>query len=120
LYRTTAGEEDNFNPTVDGVLSWRSITSCASDSDTGLDNWQQRLHEISSRRCARIDCAVRWVGTEIREPPNSHGVNDLKEFLKKYEEEVLEHHMILAPDISPKERPGRWWGVHKETIEDWY
>jgi hypothetical protein len=40
LYRTTTGEEDYVNPIVDGVLNWRSITSCALDSNTVLDNWQ--------------------------------------------------------------------------------
>jgi hypothetical protein len=39
LYRTTVREEDYVNPTADGVLSWRSITSCASDLDIGLENW---------------------------------------------------------------------------------
>ena len=63
LYRSTAWEEDYVNPTTDGVLSWRSITSCASDSNTGLHNWQKRLHEVSTRRCAIIDFIVRWVGT---------------------------------------------------------
>jgi hypothetical protein len=58
LYRTTAREEDYVNPTIDGVISWHSIISCATDSDTGLENWQQRLHEVSTRRCVRIDCAV--------------------------------------------------------------
>jgi hypothetical protein len=120
LYRTTTREEDYVNPTADGVLSWRSITSCASDSDTGLENWQQRLHEVSTRRCARIDHTVRWVGTEIREPPSFHGLNDLEEFLTKYEEEVLENQRLLALDIALKETPARWWGAHKETIQDWY
>jgi hypothetical protein len=32
LYRTTTREEYYVNPTADGVLNWRSITSCASDS----------------------------------------------------------------------------------------
>ena len=32
LYRTTTREEDYVNPTTDGVLSWRTITSCAYDS----------------------------------------------------------------------------------------
>jgi hypothetical protein len=41
LYITTAREENYVNPTADGVLRWRSITSCASDSDIGLENWQQ-------------------------------------------------------------------------------
>jgi hypothetical protein len=46
-------------PTADGVLSWKSITSYALDSDIGLENWKQRLHEVSTRRCARIDRTVR-------------------------------------------------------------
>jgi hypothetical protein len=50
LYKTTAREEDYVNPTSDGVLSCRIITFCASNSDIGLDNWQERLHEFSTRR----------------------------------------------------------------------
>jgi hypothetical protein len=62
LYRTTVRYEDYVNPTADGVLSWQSITSCVTNSDIGLENWQQRLHEVSTRRCTRIDYVVRWVG----------------------------------------------------------
>jgi hypothetical protein len=112
--------KDYINPTADGVLSWRSITSCASDSDTGLENWKQCLHEVSTRRCTRIDRAVRWVGTEIREPPSFHGINDLEEFLTKYEEEVSDNQRLLALDITLKATPARWWGAHKETVKDWY
>jgi hypothetical protein len=63
LYRTTVCDEDYVNPTTDGVLSWWRITSCATDSDTELENYQQRLHEVSMRRCVRIDHTIRWVGT---------------------------------------------------------
>jgi hypothetical protein len=63
LYITIMREEYYVNSTVDGVLNWRSITSCAFDLDTGLENWKQRLHEVSTRRCTRIDNVVRWVGT---------------------------------------------------------
>jgi hypothetical protein len=59
LYRTTARTEDYVNPTKDGLLSWRSITSCASESNIGSEDWQQILHEVSTRRCAKIECAVR-------------------------------------------------------------
>jgi len=38
LERTTMREEDYVNPTLDGVLSWRTITSCASDLDTCMEN----------------------------------------------------------------------------------
>lgn len=63
LYKTTMREEDYINPTIDGMLSSRSISSCASESDIGLEKWQQRLHELSTRRCARMTHTLRWVGT---------------------------------------------------------
>ena len=44
IYKLTARNQDYINPTADGNLSWRSISSCASDSEEGLDNWQNRLH----------------------------------------------------------------------------
>jgi hypothetical protein len=63
---------------------------------------------------------VRWVGIEIREPLNFHGVNDLEELLTCYEDEVLENQRLLALDIALKATPSIWWGAHKETIKDWY
>jgi hypothetical protein len=120
LYRTTTQDEVYINPAADGILSRWSITSCVSDSNMGLENWQQRLHEVSTRICTRIDRAVRWVGMQIREPHRFHGMNDLEELLTRYEDEVLENQRLLALDISLKATPKRWWGAHKETIKDWY
>jgi hypothetical protein len=51
LYRTIVPDEDYVNPIADGLLSWWSITSCVTDSYTGLENWKQRLHEVSMRIC---------------------------------------------------------------------
>jgi hypothetical protein len=45
--------------------------------------------QFSTRRCARINRVVRWVGIEIREHIGFNGVNELGEFIKKYEGEVL-------------------------------
>jgi hypothetical protein len=79
LYRTTMHKGDYINPNADDMLSWRSISSWASISDTGLENLQQRLHELSSRRCVRMMCAMRWIGTiEVREPPTFYGSNYLE------------------------------------------
>ena len=86
----------------------------------GLDNWKQRLHEVSTRRCTRIDHTVRWVGIEIKEPPSFHGLNDLETFLTQYEDEVLENQRFLALDLTLKATPTIWWGANKETIIDWY
>lgn len=54
IYNLTSRKEDYVNPTTDGNLSWRSVISCASDPDEGLENWQNRLHEVSMRRCAHL------------------------------------------------------------------
>jgi hypothetical protein len=32
----------------------------------------------------------------------------------------LENQRLLALDISLKETHSRWWGAHKEMIQDWY
>jgi hypothetical protein len=37
LYNMTSHIDDYINPTVDGALSWRSINSCASNSEEGLE-----------------------------------------------------------------------------------
>jgi hypothetical protein len=37
LYRTTTRDEDYVNPTADGILSWQSITSWETNSDTSLE-----------------------------------------------------------------------------------
>jgi hypothetical protein len=111
---------DYINPTANRVLNSWSITSCTTDSDTRLENWQQRLYEVSTRRCARIDHAVRWIGTKIREPPSFHRLNDLETFLTQYEDEVLENQRLLALDLALKATPARWCVPHKETITDWY
>jgi hypothetical protein len=52
LYNLSVWMEDFVDPTTDGTLSCRSINSCASYSKANLENWQQRMHEVSTRRCA--------------------------------------------------------------------
>jgi hypothetical protein len=120
LYRTTTCEEDYVNPTIDEVLNWCNITSCATYSDTGLENWQQRLHEVSMRRCERIECAIRGIGIEIKEPPSFHTLNDLETLLTQYQDELLENQRLLALDLALKATTTRWWGAHKEIITNWY
>jgi hypothetical protein len=46
LYNMIVLMDDYVNPTVDGVLSWRSISSCASNSEDGIEHWQHRTHEV--------------------------------------------------------------------------
>jgi hypothetical protein len=68
--------DDYVNPNVDGALSWRSISSCASDSEEGLEHWQQRMHEVSTRWCAHITRSLHWIGTELCDPPKYDGLTE--------------------------------------------
>ena len=54
IYKLTARDEDWINPTVDGVLCWEKDSECFSDSDGEIENWQNRLHDVSALRCLRI------------------------------------------------------------------
>jgi hypothetical protein len=45
--------------------------------------------------CKNDAHALKWVGTEVREPPTFYGQNDLEEFLRKFELEVLENQRLL-------------------------
>jgi hypothetical protein len=102
------------------MISWRRNNSYASDSDTGLENWKQRLLGICTRRCERMMHALRWVGTKVREPPSFYGQNDLEGFLTNFELEVLEIQRLLVLYISLKETHAHWLGTHKEKIHYWY
>ena len=46
--------KDYIHPTVDGKLGWCSASSASSDSDVALENWQNRLHEVSFKKSGLI------------------------------------------------------------------
>jgi hypothetical protein len=54
FYNMTMWMDYYVNPTTNGVLSWRSIGSCALDSEEGMEHWKQRIHEVSTRGCTCI------------------------------------------------------------------
>jgi hypothetical protein len=54
IYKLTSRQQDYINPTTDGNLSQRSDNACSSDSEEALENWQNQMYEVSTRRCARL------------------------------------------------------------------
>ena len=88
IYNVTSLQSDYINPTADGNLSWRSTSSCTSDSGEALENWKNRLHEVSIRGCTRINRYVRWVETQSRELPTYEGLPNLVTFLREFEEMI--------------------------------
>ena len=46
IYNITAKEEDYVDPTAEGIMDWQYDNPCMTDSDDGLENWQNRLYEL--------------------------------------------------------------------------
>ena len=84
----TMKEQDCVNPTAKGDLSWERDSSCTLDSGQELENWQNALHEVSTRRCARITKSVHCMTFEVCNLPSYDGLGDVNTFLDDYEEQV--------------------------------
>ena len=76
--------------TIDGELVWRSASSASSDSVDALENWKNRLHEVSFRKCGLITQSLRRVATETIELPIYEGMSRLSEFFQEFEEIFFE------------------------------
>ena len=76
---------DYLNKKVDAKLSWKSVISCISNSSEAVENWQNQMHEVSMRRCARITRSVRKVGAEASELPTYEFFPNLESFLEEFE-----------------------------------
>jgi hypothetical protein len=63
---------------------------------------------------------LRWVGTQVRECSNFYVLNDLEEFSMKFEVDFMVNQRLPALYISLKSTPTRWWGTHKENINNWF
>jgi hypothetical protein len=67
-----------------------------------------------------MTCALRWIGSEVREPSTFHGQNNLEEFLRNFKLDAMENQRSLVLDIALKATPAHWWGARKEKIKNWY
>jgi hypothetical protein len=88
IYKLTARQQDYINPTTDGNLSWRSDNACSSDLEESLENWQNKMYEVSAWLCARLTRGVRWISRTVSNFPTFDGLNHLETFLLEFEEIV--------------------------------
>ena len=94
--------EDYIHPTIDGELGWCSESFTSFDSDDALENWQNRMHEVSFRKCGLITQSLHRVATETVEFPIYEGLPALSKFLQEFEEKVFEPKTVLALDVALK------------------
>ena len=104
------------NPTGDGMLSWRCESSCMSDSDVGLENWQHCLHEVLGRRLARITKTLRWIRSEVSILPIFDGLSDVRIFVQEYEAQLPCSKRLQHLVVALRATPTRWWIMHQQNI----
>ena len=100
IYKITTKDKYYINPIADGVLDWKCDSSCMTDSDEGLENWQNRLYELHGHHCARITQSIRWVGSEARTSPTFDGLTNLEDFLEQLSVQVPDSQKMEALDTS--------------------
>ena len=62
---------------------------------------------------------LRWIGTDLCDPPKYDGLTDINYFVKVFELQIPEQQRVLVLDVVLKVTPTRYWASHKEGIEDW-
>ena len=90
-----------------------------TDSDEGLDNWQNRLYELHGYRCARITKSIRWVGSQKRILPTFDGLTNPEDFIAQFSEQILDSQKMETLDSAFRAAVARWWNGHKNHIPSW-
>jgi hypothetical protein len=108
---------DNYaNPTTDGVLIWRSASSCVSYTKEGLEHWKHYLHQVWTKRCDLINFALRWIIKKVRDMPNFEGLIEVSSFFNEFELQIPKQQRLLALYVALRETLVRWWETHREGI----
>lgn len=113
IYQIIAKEEDSINPTVDGKLGCEQYSSCTSDFEEELENWQNMLYEVSTKN------SFRYINFEVCDLLYYDGIRNVSFLLDEYEREIPEEQRLQALDVDLRYTPTRWWGTRKRYISDW-
>ena len=111
--------EDYIHPTADRELGWHNASSASSDSGDVLENWQNRMHEVSLRKCGLITQSLCHVATKIIELLIYEGLLELSRFLEEFKVKVSKPQRLVALGEALKATLARWWAIHKDTIHEW-
>ena len=119
IYNITVKEEDYVDPTVEGIMDWQCDSSCMTDSDDGLENWQNRLYELHGHRFSQITKSLRWLSAQTRVLPTFDGLTDPREFIIQFSEQVPDSQKMETLDSAFRAPVARWWNSHKKSIISW-
>ena len=69
IYKLTMWDIDWINPTASGMLNWEKDSSCLSDSDGEMENWQNRLHDVFALCYLKITKNFWCISSEVDKYP---------------------------------------------------
>ena len=84
-----------------------------TDSDDGLENWQNSLYELHGHRYARVTKSLRWLSLQTRALPIFDGSTDPEEFIEKFSAQIPDSQKMEALDSAFRATTARWWNGHK-------
>ena len=73
---------------MDGRLNWEKDISYFSYSYEELENWQNRLHEVSALHCNQVKKALLCISSEVRYFLYYDGLSNVNIFLEELEKFV--------------------------------
>lgn len=98
---------------------WDKDSSYASDLDEELENWKNRLYEVSMLCCNMMTKLLKCVSTQVRNLPHFDGLGDMELFLDEFDLKVPEENRFQALELVLHDMPSHWWGTHKEKFVGW-
>ena len=90
-----------------------------SDSEVGLENWKQCLHEVSGRRLARITKSLCLIRSEVSTLPIFDGLSNIQIFFQEYEEQLPCSERLQYLVVALRATPARWWTTHQRNVATW-
>ena len=90
-----------------------------SDSDDGLENWQNQLYEVHGHRCERITKYLRCLSAHAKDFPTYDGLIDPGKFIAQFSEQVPESQRIQTLEAVLRATVVRWWKGHRKYIHSW-
>ena len=100
-------------------MDWECDSSCMTDSDDGLESWQNQLYELHGHRCARITKSLRWLSSQTRTLPVSESSTDPEESSVPTPIQMLElqksENLESASGVTATSR----WTAHKQYLPSW-
>ena len=116
IYNITAKEEDYVDPSAEGIIDWQCNSSCMTDSDDGLENWQNLLYELHGHRCARLTKSLRWLTSQTSALPIFDSSTNTEEFSAPFLEQIPDSQPCETMDSASRATAARWWDHHKKYI----